>query len=261
MADQQFLQVNGVRLEYLWLGPTPEQAPTLVFLHEGLGCISLWRDFPEQLARRTSCSALLYSRAGYGKSDPAPLPRPIHFMHDEAETLAAILTQTGVRKPILIGHSDGASIALIYASRRYAIQPRGLIVEAPHVFAEPAGLASIAKIADVYRTTDLRERLARHHGTNTDIAFWGWNKVWLDPDFRLWNIEAVLPAIAAPLLVIQGEQDEYGTWKQVEAIEKQAPGPVEVLAVPHCGHAPHREHPDLILQAMTSFIQKLGRTA
>lgn len=261
MADQQFLQVNGVRLEYLWLGPTPEQAPTLVFLHEGLGCISLWRDFPEQLARRTSCGALLYSRAGYGRSDPTPLPRPIHFMHDEAETLAAILTQTGVQKPILIGHSDGASIALIYASRRYAIQPRGLIVEAPHVFAEPAGLASIAKIADVYRTTDLRERLARHHGTNTDIAFWGWNKVWLDPDFRLWNIEAALPAIAAPLLVIQGEQDEYGTWKQVEAIEKQAPGPVEVLAVPHCGHAPHREHPDLILQAMTSFIQKLGRTA
>lgn len=260
MADQHFLEVNGVRLEYLWLGPTPEQAPTLVFLHEGLGCVSLWRDFPEQLSRRTSCGALLYSRAGYGKSDPAPLPRPIHFMHDEAETLAAILTQTGVQEPIIIGHSDGASIALIYASRSNAIRPRGLIVEAPHVFAEPAGLESIAKIAEVYRTTDLRERLARHHGTNTDIAFWGWNDVWLDPDFRSWNIEATLPAITAPILVIQGEQDEYGTWKQVEAIGRQTHGPVEVLAVPQCGHAPHREHTDLILHAMTSFIQQRGRT-
>lgn len=257
MADQQFLEVNGVRLEYLWLGPTPEQAPTLVFLHEGLGCVSLWRDFPEQLSRRTNCGALLYSRAGYGRSDPTPLPRPIHFMHDEAETLAAILIQTGVREPILIGHSDGASIALIYASRRYAIQPRGLIVEAPHVFAEPVGLASIAKIADIYRTTDLRERLARHHGTNTDIAFWGWNNVWLAPEFRAWNIESLLPAITAPVLVIQGEQDEYGTWRQVEAIEKKTHSPVEVCSVPQCGHAPHREHSAQILTVMTNFLEKV----
>jgi pimeloyl-ACP methyl ester carboxylesterase len=220
--------------------------------------VSSWRDFPEQLAHQTGYGALVYSRAGYGKSDPALLPRPINFMHDEAEVLAEILNQTGVRKPIVIGHSDGASIALIYASRRNAVRPRGLIVEAPHVFAEPAGLESIAKIAEVYRTADLRERLARHHGTNTDIAFWGWNDVWLHPDFRSWNIESVLPAITTPMLIIQGEQDEYGTWRQVEAIERQASGPVEVLAVPKCGHAPHREHTDFALQAMTRFIQKLG---
>lgn len=258
MAELQFLQVRGVRLEYLWLGPTPEQTPTLVFLHEGLGCVSLWRDFPEQLVRRTGYGALVYSRAGYGRSDPAPLPRPINFMHDEASILVEILNQTGIHESILIGHSDGASIALIYASHSNAVQPRGLILEAPHVFTEPTGLESIAKIAEVYRTADLRERLARHHGTNTDIAFWGWNKVWLDPDFRSWNIETVLPAITAPILVIQGEQDEYGTWQQVEAIEKQTHGPVEVLALPKCGHAPHREQTDFVLQAMTSFIQKLG---
>jgi pimeloyl-ACP methyl ester carboxylesterase len=257
MNTSQFLQIRGVRLEYLWLGPAPEQAPTLVFLHEGLGCVSLWRDFPEQLARQTGCGALVYSRAGYGGSDPAPLPRPISFMHDEAATLAEILQQTGVREPILLGHSDGASIALIYASRNDVMQPRGLVLEAPHVFTEPEGLENIAKIAEDYRTSDLRERLARHHGANTDIAFWGWNNVWLHPEFRSWNIESLLPAITAPILVIQGEQDAYGTWRQVEAIERQARGSVEVLAVPQCGHTPHREQTEFILPSVVRFIKKL----
>lgn len=253
-----FLQIQELRLEYQWLGPPPDRAPTLVFLHEGLGCVSMWRSFPEELVSRTGLSGLVYSRAGYGKSDPATLPRPVHFMHDEAEILARVLEQLHVRECILVGHSDGASIALIYAGRDEATGVRGLVLEAPHVFTEPSGLESIARIAEVYRTSELRARLERHHGPNTDIAFWGWNDVWLDPEFRAWNIETVLPAIVAPMLIIQGQEDEYGTWRQVEAIQGRAAGPVDVQAVPECGHAPHREHAERTLEAMAEFIQRLG---
>ena len=179
----------GLRLETRWVGPSPEEAPTLVFLHEGLGSVSMWRDFPDRLARATGCGALIYSRAGYGKSDPAPLPRPVRFMHDEAEILREVLAQTQIRESILVGHSDGASIALIYAGSRPAAGLKGLILEAPHVFTESHGLASIARMTEVFRTTDLRDRLSRHHGANVDIAFQGWNDVWLNPDFRAWNVE------------------------------------------------------------------------
>jgi pimeloyl-ACP methyl ester carboxylesterase len=257
MADSDLLEVHGIRLETRRLGPPPESAPTLVFLHEGLGSVSTWRDFPDRLARETGCGALAYSRAGYGRSDPAPLPRPIRFMHDEAEVLASLLEQAGIRQPILVGHSDGASISLIHAGSRKAHGLLGLVLEAPHVFTEPHGLESIARIGEAYRTSDLRQRLERHHGANTDIAFRGWNDVWLDPDFRAWNIEEFLPAITAPILILQGEQDEYGTWRQVEAIERQSGGPVESLAFANCGHTPHREQPDLALRAMTQFIRRL----
>ncbi|HEX9940748.1 MAG TPA: alpha/beta hydrolase [Thermoanaerobaculia bacterium] len=261
MIESGFLEIRGVRLEARWLGPPPGSAPTLVFLHEGLGSVSAWRDFPDRLADRTGCGALLYSRAGYGKSDPVPLPRPIRFMHDEAEILARILERTGIREAILVGHSDGASIALIHAGSGDAARLRGLVLEAPHVFAEPWGLASIARAWEAYRTTDLRERLARHHGANTEVAFRGWNDVWLHPEFRAWNIEEFLPAIEVPMLILQGEQDEYGTWRQVEAIQRQSGGPVEALPVPDCGHAPHREHPELTLRAMTEFIARLRSTS
>jgi pimeloyl-ACP methyl ester carboxylesterase len=249
-----FLNAGGRRLEYRWIGPPPEEAPTLVFLHEGLGSVSLWRDFPDRLADETGCGALVYSRAGYGKSDPAPLPRPVRFMHDEAEVLAEVLERMRVREPILVGHSDGASIALIHAGSRPARGLRGLILEAPHVFTEPHGLASIAKIGDLYKTTDLRDRLSRHHGANVDVAFRGWNDVWLHPDFRAWNIEEFLPAIQVPILILQGEDDEYGTWKQVEAIQRQAGGPVEAIALADCGHSPHREQPERALRAMVEFV-------
>ena len=252
--------MDGVRLEARWIGPPPENAPTLVFLHEGLGSVSLWKDFPDRLAGETGCGALVYSRAGYGKSDPVPLPRPVRFMHDEAETLSKVLAQAGVRDSILIGHSDGASIALIHAGSHSGGRPaglRGLILEAPHVFTEPHGLASIAKMTEVYRTTDLRERLARHHGANVDIAFRGWNDVWLDPEFRAWNIEEFLPSIAAPILILQGEDDEYGTWRQVEAIQRRSGGPVEALALAGCGHSPHRERPQRTLEAMAAFVRGL----
>jgi pimeloyl-ACP methyl ester carboxylesterase len=245
-------------LEIRRLGPPPASAPTLVFLHEGLGSVSAWRDFPGRLAERTGCGALVYSRAGYGKSAPALLPRPVRFMHDEAEVLARLLEQEGIRQPILVGHSDGASIALIYAGSVPAIQPLGLVLEAPHVFTEPSGLASIARIGETYRSiSDLRERLARHHGANTENAFRGWNDVWLHPDFQAWNIEDVLPRIEIPMLILQGENDEYGTWRQVEAIERQSGGPVEAVAIPACGHAPHREHPERTLKEMAGFIGRL----
>ena len=261
MVEAGFLDVDGVRLEYRRLrSPGPESAPTLVFLHEGLGSASLWRDFPEKLAERTGCGALVYSRAGYGKSDPVSLPRPVRFMHDEAAVLPKVLEAAGVRESILVGHSDGASIALIYSGQAGRDRPaglRGLILEAPHVFTEPSGLESIAKIAEVYRTTDLRERLARHHGTNVDVAFWGWNGVWLDPGFRAWNLEEFLPGIQVPILILQGDRDEYGTWRQVEAIERQAGEPVEPVLVRDCGHSPHREQAGVALEVMTGFVERL----
>src|SRR5262245_1460385 len=166
-AETGFLEVRRVRMEARWLGPSPESAPTLVFLHEGLGSVSSWRDFPERLSLLTGCGALVYSRAGYGKSAPASLPRPVRFMHDEAELLADILQQIEVRDSILVGHSDGASISLICAGSGKAPSLRGLVLEAPHVFTEPSGLASIARMAESYRGSDLRDRLARHHGPNT----------------------------------------------------------------------------------------------
>jgi pimeloyl-ACP methyl ester carboxylesterase len=257
MTDSHtFVAAGGRRLEYRWIGPRGDEAPTLVFLHEGLGSASLWRDFPDRLAAATGLGALVYSRAGYGRSEPADLPRPVRFMHDEAEVLVDVLEATGVRDPVLVGHSDGASIAIIYAGSDAGPRPRALVLEAPHVFTEPHGLASIAAIREQYRTTELRERLARHHA-HVDIAFRGWNDVWLDPEFRAWNIEEYLPRIAAPVLVVQGEDDEYGTWAQVEAIRAGSGGLVEVLAVPACGHSPHREHPDAVLAAVARFIHGL----
>lgn len=251
-----FLRVDGVRLECRWIGPAPDQAPTIVFLHEGLGSVSTWRDFPDALAAETGCGALVYSRAGYGRSDPVALPRPVRFMHDEARVLAAVLAQAGIREPVLLGHSDGASIALIAAGTEAISGLRALVLEAPHTFAEPCGLESIARIADVYRTTDLRERLDRHHGDNTDVAFWGWNRVWLDPEFRAWNIEDVLSGITVPTLVVQGAEDEYGSWKHVESIQRGSGGPVETLLLPGCGHAPHAEQRDATLAAMARFIRQ-----
>ena len=244
-------------LETLWFGPPPTAAPTLVFLHEGLGSARMWRDFPQRLAAATGCGALVYSRAGYGSSDPAPLPWPIRYMHDEAVVLERVLEAAYVRDAILVGHSDGGSIAIIYAGSAPRPSLRGMILEAPHVFAEPGGLASIANMRTLYETTDLRERLARYHGANIDNAFRGWNGVWLHPDFVRWNIEEFLPSIDVPLLLVQGEDDEYGTWKQIESIERQVPGPVETLRVPLCGHSPHRDQPEIVLEAMTRFVREL----
>lgn len=256
--DDGFVEISNTKLEFRRLiSYSRQNRPTLVFLHEGLGSVSTWRDFPDQLSRLTGLNALVYSRAGYGKSDPASLPRPIEYLRDEAQILGEILERLSIRETILVGHSDGASIALIYAGRYDDSDLKGIILEAPHVFTEPSMLKSIAQIADVYRTTDLRDRLAKHHGANTDNAFWGWNDVWLHPDYQAWNIESVLPTIRAPALAIQGEDDQYGTWSHIEAIEQSLSAPVETLAVPNCGHAPHHEHPEIVLAAMEKFISKV----
>jgi pimeloyl-ACP methyl ester carboxylesterase len=246
---------GGVRLEYAWHGPAPADAPTIVFLHEGLGSVSTWRGFPARLAEACGCGALVYARAGYGRSDPALLPRPVAFMHDEAEVLDAVLREAGVRDAILFGHSDGASIALIHAARHPDSCVRALVAEAPHVFVEECTVASIARLPERYRTTEMRARLGRHHA-DVDATFGGWTEVWLRPEFRAWSIADLLPAIRVPVLVIQGDADEYGTMAQVDAIRAASSGPVEVVALPRSGHAPHAEQPDAVLSAAARFIRR-----
>ncbi len=247
-----------IDLESFWYGPPAGSAPTLVFLHEGLGSVSMWRDFPRRLADETDCGALVYSRRGYGASPPAALPRPVAYMHEEADVLAEVLEANRVRDAIAIGHSDGASIALIYAGRHQSGPLRALILEAPHVFVEPISVESIAAMKRAWETIDFRERMARYH-RDPENAFRGWNDVWLRPEFRDWNIEEFLPHISVPMLLIQGSEDEYGTWKQIEAIQRQVRGPVETLAVPGAGHAPHRDAPELVLGTMAAFVRALRR--
>jgi pimeloyl-ACP methyl ester carboxylesterase len=248
------LVIDGVRLEATWFGAPPGAAPTLVFLHEGLGSVSQWREFPASLADASGCGALVYSRRGYGKSEPVTPPRPLTYMHDEAALLPDVLDACGVQDAILIGHSDGGSIAILHAGTPAAYpRVRGLILEAPHVFVEDLSVTSIAAARDAYVDGDLRERLARHHD-DVDGAFWGWNRAWLDPQFRAWNIEASLPRIRAPILVIQGADDPYGTLAQVDAIERQAGAPVTRRILDACGHAPHRDQPEATRAAMLEAI-------
>jgi pimeloyl-ACP methyl ester carboxylesterase len=257
---EEFVAVAGDRLEVRWLGPPPERAPTLVFVHEGLGSVSTWRDFPARLAAATGCGALLYSRAGYGRSSPVPLPRPVSFMHREAVVLSALLGALRITRPLLVGHSDGASIALLQAASGDPPRPLALVLEAPHVFTEAHGLASIAHIGAAYADGELRRRLARHHA-DPDLAFHGWNRVWLDPAFRDWNIESALPRITAPLLLIQGTGDPYGTLDQLEAIRRGVSGRVQVLTLQGCGHAPHRERSAEVLAAAATFVQDVASGA
>jgi pimeloyl-ACP methyl ester carboxylesterase len=252
-----WLRVNDHDLEYAWLGPPPAGSPTLVFLHEGLGSLSQWRDFPAAVCARSGCSGLVYSRRGHGRSDPLDGPRAIDFMHAEAlDELPQVLSALGIVGPILVGHSDGGSIALIFAGARPG-DVRGLILEAPHVFVEDVSVASIARIRTIYETTDLRTRLARHHGENTDTMFRGWNDVWLRPEFRQWNIEEFLRGVTCPVLVIQGEADEYGTRRQVDAVGASVRGRFEALMLPNCGHAPHVDQRPLVEAAMARFIRAL----
>jgi len=250
-----FIEVRGGRLEYRWAGPEPGRAPTIVFLHEGLGCTGTWRDFPDRVARETGCGALVYSRPGYGASDEVEGPRPVRFMHDEAiEVLPAVLRHFEVQDPILFGHSDGASIALVYAGAGLG-SVRALVLEAPHVFVEDVCLESIARIATAYESTDLEERLAEHHGRNTESMFRSWVDVWLRPEFRRWSIREFLPRIQAPVLVVQCEDDAYGTLDQLAAVTTGVGGPAESLILTGCGHAPHRDRPDVVLDGAARFIR------
>jgi pimeloyl-ACP methyl ester carboxylesterase len=248
------LDAGGVQLEYHWFGPPPDESPTLVFLHEGLGCAALWKDFPERVAEATGLGVMAYSRRGYGGSDPVEVPRPLTYMHEEGlEVLPQVLDAAGIRSAVLVGHSDGASIALINAGGRHDPRVRGLVLMAPHVFNEELSVRSIRAAKEAYEEGPLRSQLARWHGDNVDCAFWGWNRAWLDPGFLEWNIEEYLPRIEIPCIVIQGEDDQYGTIEQVEAIRRQVAGPVEVLMLPECRHSVFRDQPVATLDAIVRF--------
>lgn len=254
-----FMTAAGQRLEVRWVGPGPQAAPTLVLLHEGLGCVGLWRDFPDRLAAATGCGALVYSRAGYGRSQAVPLPRPLDYMQREGESVVGpLLDAAGVREAILVGHSDGGSIALVHAASDPAGRVRGLVLMAPHVFCEELSVRSIAAARREFEAGELRARLLRHHGDNLDVAFRGWCEAWLDPAFMGWNIEGYLPRVRAPILLIQGEDDVYGTTAQLEAIARGAAGPVETLLLPGCGHSPHRERPAETLAAAARFVRQIS---
>lgn len=240
----RYWKIDGAQLEYHWTGPPPHTAPTLVLLHEGLGCAALWKEFPARLSAATDCGVLAYSRQGYGGSDAVALPRPLDYLEDEAlRVLPAVLDAAGIQRALLVGHSDGASIALVHSGGRRDPRVRGQVLMAPHVFNEDLSVRGIRATQDAYEHGELRARLARWHGDNVDGAFYGWSEAWLHPDFAHWNIEKYLSHITVPSVVIQGEDDPYGSVAQVEAIRRQVKGTVRVLMLPDCGHAPFREQP------------------
>jgi pimeloyl-ACP methyl ester carboxylesterase len=243
------IEIQGHRIEYeLERGGG---RPVMVFLHEGLGSLAMWKDFPTRCAAACGCDALVYSRYGYGKSDPLKGSRGVGFMHDEArKALPELLGKLEVERPVLFGHSDGASIALIYAAE---FEAAGVIALAPHVVVEEFAIVSIRATKKVYETTDLRDKLARYHDY-PDSAFWGWNDVWLDPEFREWNIEELLPKIKCPVLAIQGFDDEYGTMEQIHRIEAAVPR-IEVVKLERCRHSPHRDQPDAVIAAAARFVR------
>jgi pimeloyl-ACP methyl ester carboxylesterase len=251
---------DGVAIEVAWVGRDARDAdaPLMVFLHEGLGSVAAWRDFPARLCAAAGLRGLVYSRPGYGRSTPrAPAERwDIDFMHRQAlDVLPALLEACGVQAgrepPWLFGHSDGGSIALIHAAA-FAGRVAGVVAVAPHVFVEPVSVTSIERIRAAYRDTDLRARLARVHD-DPDSAFFGWNDAWLSPAFRDWSIESMLPAIRCPVLAVQGRDDEYGTLAQVDAIARAVPG-ARVFALDDCGHSPHRDRPDALIAAVAAFV-------
>ncbi|WP_459618216.1 alpha/beta fold hydrolase [Bordetella sp. 2513F-2] len=252
---------GAIRLEYRWIAPERSDAPLLVFLHEGLGSAAMWKDWPDQACAAAGCRGLVYSRQGYGRSTPRPPQErwPIGFMHDQArDALPALLEALDVdparERVLLYGHSDGGSIALLYA----AMHPQavhGIVVAAPHIFVEDITVAHIRAARQAYLDTDLPHKLARYHD-DVDSAFWGWNDIWLDPAFRTWNIEPWLPAIRCPVLALQGTEDEYGTLAQIRGIARAVPQ-ARLLEIPGCGHSPHRDKPGVVMQALTDFIREL----
>ena len=250
-----FLTIAEQQIEFERIPGAVNVAP-LVLLHEGLGSVAMWRDFPKALAAASSRTVVLYSRLGYGKSDPLDGPRTQRFMHDEAwETLPALCESLKLKNPVLLGHSDGGSIALLYAAR-YPVS--GLVLLAPHVKVEPISLQGIEEARQAYVSTDLRAKLSAYHD-DVDGAFRGWNDIWLHPDFATWNIEAEVAEIAAPILAIQGESDNYGTLEQIESIKRHATeSHVKLLKLPNCGHVPQRDQRDIVLSATVSFLASLN---
>ncbi len=256
-----YLTAGGHRLRTEYLEPatgSPDiRRPTLVFLHEGLGSIGQWRDVPLLVSGQTGLPALVYDRWGHGGSEPLDRPREVRYLHDEALTsLPEILKQLDTEKAILIGHSDGGSIALIFASV-YPEKAVGVITEAAHVFVEERTLTGLREALRIFETTNLRDRLSHYHGDKTETLFRGWADIWLSASFRRWNIEEYLPGIRSPLLAIQGEKDEYGSTAQVDAIVRQVSGPATGLIIPGCGHIPHHQARERVLSEMIRFITSL----
>lgn len=254
----RFLNVDGLQLEYRLLPPQCMDAPTLVLLHEGLGCIDMWRWFPQQLADATGLGVFAWSRAGFGRSAPIQLPRPLNYLEQEASVASRVLAAAGLRRVILVGHSDGGTIALLYAAGPHRDQVAGVVTMAAHVFVEDVTIEGIVATKHRFQTSDLPEKLRRWHADNLDGAFFGWCDTWLDPGFRAWSIEPALPSIAAPALIIQGLDDAYGTPAQVEAIVGGVSGPAEALLLPGIGHAPHAEDPDTLIAAIARFATSLA---
>lgn len=264
MSDIEHVEIdwNGLRvdIEHRWLARERAGTPLVVFLHEGLGSVAMWKDFPQRLVDALGCRGLVYSRPGYGGSriHDAEQVWGLDFMHRQAhEVLPALLTALRVDPDVqqlwLFGHSDGGSIALLYAAR-FAERVAGCVVLAPHIMVEDLSVASIEKARQAYLDTDLRERLAKYHD-DPDRAFWRWNDIWLHPPFRAWSIEAEIASITCPLLAVQGVDDEYGTLEQIRGIRRRVPH-AELLELPACGHSPHRDQPAALIAAVSDFVRR-----
>ena len=259
LSPAGFLRIGTSDLEYRMIGPAPSAAPTIVLLHEGLGSAGMWGDFPQALQAATGAGVFAYSRAGYGASSPVRLPRPLDYMHSEAlDVLPKLLTAIGFRRGILVGHSDGASIAAIYAGSHQDHRVQGIAMIAPHFIVEDISVASIAEIKKAYETTELKAKLARWH-KDVDNAFYGWNGAWLDPNFRTWDISEYLAYIRVPIAILQGVDDEYGTMRQIEIAQEECYCPVDVTKIPGAGHSPHREAPGATLNAISDFANAVLR--
>ena len=261
MREIGFLQTVDGQVETCWIPPRSGAAGTtaLVLLHEGLGCVSMWRNFPERLAEHTGHGVFAYSRVGYGGSDPCALPRPLNYMHHDANTiLPTVLGAIDAERIVLVGHSDGASIAAIYGGSEPDTRLAGLVLMAPHFFIETVSTDSIAAARDSFESGDLRQRLAFYHGDNVDCAFQGWNQAWLDPGFLDWDITPFLPAIDVPVLFIQGRQDQYGTLEQLAVLEQALQAPLTSLVLDNCRHSPHRDKETATLEAIGDFLGGMG---
>lgn len=250
------LNINGDNL-YVEYQKQWQNRPTLVFLHDSLGCVTLWRDFPEKVAKATQCNVLVYDRLGYGKSDPMPTAeRPVNYLEIEAGILNDLLEKLEINNAILFGHSDGGSIALIVASK-YLDKIKMIICEAAHIFVEDITLKGIYDAIEAYATTNLPQRLQKYHGDKTDVVFKAWTQTWIRDDFRTWNIEYLLPRIICPVLFIQGENDEYGSLEQVNRTIDLVSGKSEKYIIPNVSHTPHKEVPEKIVIKTAAFIHSL----
>jgi len=259
LSDTGFLDLDPLRLEYRMIGPRPDASPTIVMLHEGLGSVGLWGSFPDAVAEATGAGVFVYSRAGYGKSKAGAMPRSISFMHEEACTvLPRVLAAIGFKRGLLLGHSDGASIAAIYAGSVQDHRVRGLVLMAPHFFIEDMGIAEIERANAAFASGTLRDKLRRWHA-DVDCAFRSWSEPWLNPEFPKWDITEELAYIRVPILIVQGDQDQYGTLKQLAVAQEECFCPVETAVLPGIRHVPHREAPDLTLATMADFINRLLR--